>query len=178
VAGYHLYRGEALAATLTSTFYTDTNLSTSTTYTYTVAAYDAAGNASFQTAPVSGTTATRDILAPAVSIGSPANDQTLSGMTTVTANASDKLGIAGVQFQLDGVSLGAELTAPPYSTSWDTSQTRNGSHVLTVLARDVGGNSAVSSGIVVTVANPSAGLDRQNLPRNPKVGNPSRGQPR
>ena len=170
VAGYHIYRGSALAATSAVTSYTDTALTPSTTYSYTVTAYDAAGNVSAATAPVSGTTASTNIAAPAVSVNSPADNQTISGMTTVAATATDKLGIAGVQFQIDGASLGAELTAPPYSIDWDTSQTRNGSHVLTVLARDMAGNSAVSSGVVVMVDNPSIGIDRRTLPRNPKLG--------
>jgi chitodextrinase len=177
VTGYRVYRGGVLTATSAVTFYTDTTVLPATTYTYTVTSYDAAGNASTQTPPVNATTAARDILAPAVSISSPASDQKISGMTTVEANAADRLGIAGVQFQLDGANLGVELTAPPYSTRWDTSQTRNGSHVLTVLARDVAGNSAVSSGIVVTIDNPSIGLDRRILPRNPKVGKPANSQP-
>jgi hypothetical protein len=67
-----------------------------------------------------------------------------------------------VQFQLDGVSLGAEVTTPPYQVSWNTTSATNGSHSLTARARDAAGNSTVSTGVTVTVSNgappPSNGL--------------------
>src|SRR6185503_19192131 len=57
VAGYRVYRGGALAATVASgTTYQDTGLSASTTYSYTVVAFDAAGNGSSASAPVAATT--------------------------------------------------------------------------------------------------------------------------
>jgi hypothetical protein len=46
VAGYRIYRGGSQIATSTTTSYADTGLSPSTTYSYAVAAYDAAGNVS------------------------------------------------------------------------------------------------------------------------------------
>lgn len=46
VAGYRVYRGDTLIATVTGTAYGDTGLSPSTTYSYTVVAFDAAGNIS------------------------------------------------------------------------------------------------------------------------------------
>ena len=64
VIGYKIYRGgaqivtNALSSTLSSapTSYSDTGLQASTAYTYTIAAYDAAGNMSAQSNPVSATT--------------------------------------------------------------------------------------------------------------------------
>jgi chitodextrinase len=46
VTGYDVYRGGTLVGTSTGTSYTDTGLSASTAYTYTVKAVDAAGNLS------------------------------------------------------------------------------------------------------------------------------------
>ena len=46
VAGYKIFRGGSQIATSTLTTYADTGLTASTTYTYTVKAYDAAGNIS------------------------------------------------------------------------------------------------------------------------------------
>ncbi|MEZ0076406.1 discoidin domain-containing protein [Planotetraspora sp. GP83] len=46
VTGYNVYRGGTLAGTVTGTSFTDTGLTASTTYTYTVKAKDAAGNLS------------------------------------------------------------------------------------------------------------------------------------
>jgi hypothetical protein len=57
VTGYRVYRNGTLAATIASgTTYHDTGLSASTTYSYTVVAFDAAGNASSASAPVTATT--------------------------------------------------------------------------------------------------------------------------
>lgn len=55
VTGYDVYRGATRVATATGTTYTDTGLSASTAYSYTVRAHDAAGNTS---APSNAATAT------------------------------------------------------------------------------------------------------------------------
>jgi chitodextrinase len=52
VAGYRVYRGATLIGSPTGTSFTDTGLSPSTAYTYTVAAYDTAGNPSPASAPL------------------------------------------------------------------------------------------------------------------------------
>ena len=44
----------------------------------------------------------------------------------MTANASDNVGVAGVQFKLDGANLGAEDTTAPYSIAWNTTTATNG----------------------------------------------------
>src|SRR5439155_586393 len=48
VSGYRVYRSGAQIATTSATSFANTGLQPSTTYTYTVAAYDAAGNLSAQ----------------------------------------------------------------------------------------------------------------------------------
>lgn len=56
VAGYEVLRGATLAGTTTVTSFTDTGLSASTSYTYTVRAFDGAGNRSNASNAVSVTT--------------------------------------------------------------------------------------------------------------------------
>src|SRR5207249_2650667 len=75
------------------------------------------------------------------------------GPVTVAANASDNVGVAGVQFRLDGASLGAEETSAPFGVSWTTTAAANGSHTLTAVARDAAGNYTTSAPVTVTVAN-------------------------
>lgn len=164
VAGYRVYRGGAQVGTVGTTSYTDTGLPASTTYSYTVSAFDASGNNSAQSTPVSATTATPDTQPPSVSITSPANNQTVSGVTSVTANATDNVGVVGVQFQTDGGNLGAEVTSPPYSVSWATNQASNGGHVLTAIARDAAGNRSTSSTIAVNVNNTQVRPYSTNFP--------------
>jgi len=57
VTGYDIYRGTTLVGTSTGTAYTDSGLTASTAYSYSVAAFDAAGNVSAKSAAVSATTA-------------------------------------------------------------------------------------------------------------------------
>jgi len=90
---------------------------------------------------------------PTVSITAPAGGATVSGVVTVTANASDNTGVYGVQFKLDGAVLGAEDLVSPYATDWDTATATNGSHVLTAVARDAAGNERTSASVNVTVLN-------------------------
>ena len=56
VTGYRIYRGGTQVATASSTSYSDTGLTAATAYSYTVAAYDAAGNLSSQSLSVTVTT--------------------------------------------------------------------------------------------------------------------------
>jgi len=99
-----------------------------------------------------------DSTPPTVSMSAPAAGATVSGSTvTVSATASDNVGVVGVQFKLDGASLGAEDTTSPYSISWNTSTTGNGTHALTAVARDAAGNQTTSAARTVTVSNSSGG---------------------
>jgi chitodextrinase len=57
VTGYKIYRNGTQIATATATSYSNTGLTASTSYTYTVSSYDAAGNVSGQSASASAITA-------------------------------------------------------------------------------------------------------------------------
>lgn len=94
-----------------------------------------------------------DTTPPTVSITSPSNGATINSTVNVNANASDDVGVVGVQFTLDDVNLGAEDTVAPYSLSWNTALYSNGTHVLKAIARDAATNSATSTPITVTVSN-------------------------
>jgi hypothetical protein len=119
-------------------------------HTLTAVARDAAGNT---TTSASVTVTVPDTTAPSVGITSPASGATVAGTITVSANAADNVGVAGVQFLVDGANLGSEDTAGPYSTAWDTVTVTNGSHTLTAVARDAAGNTTTSAAVTVTVAN-------------------------
>jgi hypothetical protein len=56
VTGYNIFRGGTKVGTAVSNAYSDASLAASTTYTYTVSAYDAAGNTSAQSSSASATT--------------------------------------------------------------------------------------------------------------------------
>jgi hypothetical protein len=91
---------------------------------------------------------------PTASVTAPAAGTTVSGgAVTVSASATDNVGVSGVQFKLDGAILDAEDTVSPYSIVWNTTGTANGSHTLTAVARDAAGNMKTSTVISVTVSN-------------------------
>jgi uncharacterized protein (TIGR03118 family) len=93
-----------------------------------------------------------DIVAPTATITSPAADATVSGMMTVTANASDNVGVTSVKF-LAGTTVIGTASAPPYSVSWDSTQTPNGTVKITAQAMDAAGNTGTSPPVSVTVSN-------------------------
>ena len=64
VAGYKVYRGGVQVATATSESYSDTGLAAATTYSYTVASYDSAGNTSAQSSAASAKTAAVVVVVP------------------------------------------------------------------------------------------------------------------
>jgi hypothetical protein len=128
-----------------------TTTATSGPHTLTAVARDAAGNS--RTSGAVAVTVANDSTAPTVSITNPADGATVSGSVGVTADAADAVGVAGVQFKLDGANLGSEDTSSPYSVSWNTTTASNGAHSLTAVARDAAGNSRTSGAVGVTVSN-------------------------
>jgi hypothetical protein len=97
-----------------------------------------------------------DTTPPTLSLTAPANGSTVSGVVIVSATASDNIGVAGVQFKLEGAKLGAEDLSSPYALSWDTSAAANGSHTLTAVARDYNGNTATAATVTVSISNDKA----------------------
>src|SRR5258705_13628435 len=92
-----------------------------------------------------------DVTNPAINLTAPANNAYISGMTNVTANASDNISVVGVQFLLDGNNLGTEDLVAPYSVAWNTIAITNGNYTLTARARDAAGNTTTSTSVAVTV---------------------------
>jgi hypothetical protein len=127
-------------------------------HSLTAVASDAAGNATTSAA----VSVTVDNAAPAATMTAPANGASVSGTTvTVSATASDNIGVVGVQFKLDGTNLSAEDTTSPYSIVWNSTTVPDGSHALTAVSRDAAGNTTTSTAVTVTVNNappPTASL--------------------
>ncbi|WNM64052.1 Ig-like domain-containing protein [Candidatus Nitrospira neomarina] len=146
-------------------------LSGGTTYGFIATAFDTAGNESTPsteaTITIPTSTPPADSTAPTVTLTAPSGG-TVSGTVTVSASASDNVGVTGVQFRLQGANLGAEDTTNPYSTSWNTTTVPNGAYTLTAIARDAAGNTKTAAPVTVTVSNtstppPSSGLTISNL---------------
>ena len=133
----------------------DTTKSSNGSHSLRAVAKDGAGNSATSTAvtvTVNNNTPP-DTTPPTVSITSPVNGASISGTITISASASDNVGVASVQFQLDGANLGSLDTASPYSTVWNTVSASNGSHTLRAIAKDAAGNSGTSAAVTLTVSN-------------------------
>ena len=94
-----------------------------------------------------------DSTPPTVSITAPANGATVAGLVTVSASASDNVGVVGVQFLLNGAALGAEDTTAPYSINWSSTSVANGPYQLSARARDAASNQTTAAVVGVTVNN-------------------------
>jgi hypothetical protein len=120
-------------------------------HTLSAKAYDAAGNAG-QSASVS-VTVVNDVTSPTVSLTSPTSGSTLSGgWATLSASASDNVGVSRVEF-FDGTTLLGTDTSAPYSMTWSTMGVPNGSHTLSAKAYDAAGNAGQSAPVTITMAN-------------------------
>src|SRR2546425_7354246 len=134
LAGYKLYYGTSSGSYQFSvdvgnlTSYTLPGLLEGQIYYFAATAYNQSRNESGFSNEVSKVIA--DVTPPTVSLTAPAAGVTVAGTVTVLANASDNVGVAGVQFKLDGVNLGAEVTAAPYSVSWNTPLGADGAHTF------------------------------------------------
>ncbi len=93
-----------------------------------------------------------DNQAPVATLTAPLDSTfNLTGTVNLTATASDNVGVAGVQFQLDGVDLGPEDTSAPYgATLAATNVYTTGVHVFRARARDAAGNFSPWSAATVT----------------------------
>jgi hypothetical protein len=101
---------------------------------------------------------------PSATITSPVSGAVVAGTTTVRATATDDRGVAQVQFRADGVGIGADTNgADGWSVAWDSTGLADGSHTLSAVATDTGGNTAPSAGVPVTVAN-SGAVITQDVP--------------
>jgi chitodextrinase len=133
-----------------------TALAPSTAYHFRVKSHDSSGDTATSNDVVLTTAAAPDTTPPSVSITAPSAGATLSGTITLSANASDNVGVTSVQFRVDGGNTGSALNALPYSLSFDTHLVANGSHTFSAVAKDAAGNSAPSAGVSVTISNSTA----------------------
>ena len=100
-----------------------------------------------------------DLAPPIVSLWSPglSGSSTLTGTVNLVATAADDQALVGVQFQLNGQPIGAEVSTdgPPakYTLGWDSHAGANGTYTLTATARDAAGHTTTSAGVTVTISN-------------------------
>ena len=159
VTAYRVYRGGALLATAAAvTAFQDTGLSPSTTYSYTVQALDAAGNASAQSTPVSATTlAPPDAAAPSAPTGLTATAVSSSQIGLAWTASTDNVAVTGYRVYRDGsllVALGAVTSLQ--NTGLSPSTTYSYSVQALDAAGNVSGQSAAASATTLATADTTA----------------------
>lgn len=158
VAKVEFYDGTTLIGTSTASPYT-LNWSTwgvaEGAHTLSVKAYDNAGNVRVSSA----VGVTVDNVGPAASITAPVSNARVAGTVQVSATAGDDVGLARVEFYVDGALIGTDTNAP-YGVSWNSATVTDGNHVLTAKAVDNAGNVGTSGAVGVTTDNtpPTAAL--------------------
>jgi hypothetical protein len=87
-----------------------------------------------------------DTTPPVTNVTAPVADSAVAGTAlTLTASASDAIGVVGVQFILDeAANLGVEDTIAPYTMTWDSTSVSNGPHTISAKTRDAARNYSVS----------------------------------
>jgi chitodextrinase len=148
VTGYIVRRNGAQVATPATTSYADAGLSAATTYSYTVAARDAAGNISPYSTSVSVTTASvADTTPPSTPTGLTGAAAGSTAANLSWSASTDNVGVTGYIVRRNGVQV-----ATPATTSYaDTGLSAATTYSYTVAARDAAGNiSPYSTSVSVT----------------------------
>ncbi len=146
VTEYRVYRDNALCATVAGTAFDDSGLTPGTSYGYTVAARDAAGNESALSAGITVQTADlADTTPPSVPTGLSAGAITATTAQLAWNASSDDRSVAGYRIYRDGAPL-ATTTATGFS---DTGLSAETDYSYTVSAFDPSNNESERSAAVV-----------------------------
>ena len=142
VTGYRVYRNGSLIASPAGTSYSDTGLSEATSYSYRVAAYDAAGNTSSQCTAVA--VSTLDATVPSVPTNLQGAGASASQINLTWTASTDNVAVTGYRVYRDGSEIGTTA-----STSYsDTGRAEVTSYSYRVAAYDAAGNASAQCGAV------------------------------
>jgi chitodextrinase len=145
VTGYKIYRDGSLVGSSASPSFTDVGLTVSTTYSYTVSAYDASNNQSAQSAPFS-TASSDDTTAPSTPSGLHTTTILDNAVTLAWTASTDDVAVTGYKIYRDGSLVG---------TSTTTSYTDNGlspatDYSYSIKAYDAATNTSPASSALAT----------------------------
>ncbi|SDD10423.1 Serine protease, subtilisin family [Massilia sp. PDC64] len=115
-----------------------------------------------------------DTTAPLASIAAPLANSSVSGLVSVSVNASDNVGVARVDLMVNGTVVASD-TAAPYGFSWDSTGVANGMASLVAVAYDAAGNAGQSAAVAVNVANSVTTVGKDTTPPAVAISNPVAG---
>src|SRR5436190_8145624 len=93
---------------------------------------------------------------PDVFLSTPAENATLSGSSVTVSAEPAAANIVGVQFKINGGSLGIEDTNAPYRVTFNTTLVPDGPHLLGAVSRSAAGELSTSVPLLVLVKNSNA----------------------
>jgi chitodextrinase len=162
VTGYKVYRGGVQVGTATGTTFASTGLTANTAYTHTVAAYDAAGNTSAQSAAASATTqSAADTTAPSVPQGLNATAASTTQINLAWTASTDNVGVTGYKVYRNGSQVGT-VAGTSYSS---TGLAANTTYSHTVAAYDAAGNNSAQSAAASATTQSSADTAAPSVPQ-------------
>ena len=148
VAGYGVYRNGSLVSTTSGTSFTVGGLTCGTSYTFSVDAYDAAGNRSAQTSLGAATGSCGDTIAPTAPSNLNATGATTTSVSFSWAASTDNVGVAGY-----GVYRGGTLVALTAATNYTLSGLSCGtSYSIDVDAYDAAGNRSQKASLTIATS--------------------------
>ncbi|MFC5528204.1 fibronectin type III domain-containing protein [Cohnella yongneupensis] len=161
VTGYDVYNGSTLAGTTAGTTFSVNGLSPSTTYSFTVKAKDAAGNASAASSALSVTTnAAADTTAPSVPTGLTSPSKTSTSVNLSWTASTDNVGVTGYEIY----SGGTLATTSAGTTATVSGLTPSTAYSFTVKAKDAAGNLSAASSALSVTTNAAADMQSPTAP--------------
>lgn len=173
VAGYQILRDDGSGTfvpidTAAGLSYTDAGRSPSTTYSYKISAYDAAGNYSAQSAQLDVTTTTPDVNPPSAPSNLAATQSSQTQVNLSWTASTDDIAVTGYTVLRDGTPIGS----PTNASFNDTAVTLGASYTYQVTARDAAGNiSPESNSAAITVVDVTKPTVNLTAPANDAVVN-------
>ena len=147
---YIIRRDGVIIDSTSSTSYVDMGLASATTYSYTVAAQDAAGNTSSESSPIEGTTLTPDDESPTDPTGFSIDATTRTTVDISWTASTDNVAVTGYTIRVDGV-IEDTTTATSYVATGLTADT---TYMISVQAFDAAGNTSGEVGDSATTDPP------------------------
>ncbi|MBV1922608.1 MAG: fibronectin type III domain-containing protein [Flavobacteriaceae bacterium] len=142
VTGYEVFQDGSSIGTIASTSATVTGLTSNTSYSFTVRAYDAAGNNSALSNTANATTTSgADTEAPSVPTNLTASNITDTSVDLSWNASSDNVGVTGYEMFQNGSSIGTTTN----TSSTVSGLTSNTSYTFNVRAYDAAGNNSAQS---------------------------------
>ncbi len=152
VTSYTMYRdGVSIATDILGTNYTDTTVSESTNYSYSVSASDLVGNESVLSDAITVTTdPIPDTEAPSVPTGLNATNTTTNSTVLGWNISTDNVGVTNYKVYRDGTEIAVVVDSNSYT---DNGLSDSTTYVYTVSALDETGNESAQSSIVSVTTN-------------------------